>query len=425
MTRVPRFSLWACVLASTGFALSGCSALDSAIDGRAHSVNRSSGDYSSVAILTNIVRASRYEPLNFVNLTAFTGHDTFSSAMPSFVLPPANPVAVGFGSSTASTVFSNDFNVSVLDDPGSYAALLEPVNPALMGLFIKAGYPRELVYLLFFDILKIKDVKTGGVDDYRNLPEKIESDMRRQDLAYHCGDNEKHTDRFQFYKTVCKIEGLVKDGLTIDIDSDFQPSSDAIPSYRLCFDTALTVPEYADGERGGFYATFKPMGNAQPKCEPPDKVHMVHAWTYAESTNPSTTYKYTRNPGEPERKVEDAPHQFRPNYTVLDTDGDIVEIHTRSVLGAYQYLGQLLHNDGQFQSLNLRFADTLDNRLLQLTSADNGECFVSTSYDGKNYCVPNKAANTKRIFSLLRQLVGLLTKPNNQPATQTTRTTPN
>lgn len=159
MTQMLKVLFWLCIVASSAAALGGCSVLDSAIDGRARTVNGASGDYSSVAILTNIVRASRYEPLNFVSLTGFTGHDTFNSAMPSFVLPPANPVVVGFGSSTASTVFSNDFNVSVLDDPDSYAALLEPVNPALMALFVKAGYPRELIYLLFIDYLRVRSPK--------------------------------------------------------------------------------------------------------------------------------------------------------------------------------------------------------------------------------------------------------------------------
>lgn len=190
----------------------------------------------------------------------------------------------------------------------------------------------------------------------------------------------------------------------------------------MCFDTKLPVPVYMEG--GGYYHTFD-SNAATPQCEAPDKANLVLDWNYAESTNPSTTAKIKSNSKKTEEKVIDIPHQFRPNYTVLDSEGDIVEIHTRSVLGAYQYLGQLLHNEVQFENLNLRYADTQDNRLLRLGGSNDSRCFASINYDGEAYCVPNSAANTKRIFSLLRQLVGLLTKPNNQPATPTTRTTPN
>ena len=39
----------------------------------------------------------------------------------------------------------------------------------------------------------------------------------------------------------------------------------------------------------------------------------------------------------------------------------------------------------------------------------NLRCFVATQFNNTNYCVPDQAATTKRIFTLLAQLIGIQT----------------
>ena len=433
MTKLRISSLLSATLGVILPVLGGCSVLDSAIDGRAHTVNKSASDYASVAILRNIIRAKNYEPLNFVTLTAFTGHDTLNAALPSLGIYPSRPT-IGVDNSTVGTTFSNDFNVSVLDDPGSYAALLEPINPALMGLFIKAGYPRELIYLLFIDYIRTPD--QGTVSVYKNFPEPTTED-RDTTRWIGCTDptdrstqNRPHVyGEKVFNKTVCKIESLVRQGLTVEIDSDFQPSADVIPSYRFCFDPALPVPvpdhfnndTFTGGGKFNYFDKFEKGKKSAPKCDAPKATNVLTKWTQPESGNPTVGLSVDAAGKNTSGKQMTIMRKARASYTVIDSSGEILEIHTRSVLGAYQFLGQILHD--QFTNAELRYADTQDYTLLKPLPYDNGECFVSVSDDGETYCIPKSAANTKRIFSLLRQLTGLLTRPNNQPATPTVRTT--
>ena len=48
-----------------------------------------------------------------------------------------------------------------------------------------------------------------------------------------------------------------------------------------------------------------------------------------------------------------------------------------------------------------------DDNLFRVAKAGSGECFVHTYFIDGDYCVPEQAVNTKRIFSILAQLIAL------------------
>ena len=389
-----------CSLIVVGLSVSGCFGINPVdeVEDRSTTMNATSSDYVSLSIFDNIIKASRFEPLNFVSLTSFTGHNTLNMGLPSFNTPLTSPFA--FDSTTLSGQLATDFQVSVLDDPGSYSALLQPSNPATIGLFIKAGYPRELIFILFVDYLTVHNVD-NTTSLYYNLPEETAGSTSKHKCFQ--GTDDVVT---SFDKTLCKIEHYVESGLTVDVDSDSSPQSSVIPSYNLCFDKLLPLPD--TDVRGYRRVPFdQPPLQGMPKCgAPPVKIQGANqeGWTRPQSSDPT-----------PMKGAE--AHVPRPFYVIHQDDGAKVEIHTRSVLGVYQFLGELVkyHFD-----VKLRHADTVDTGLLEVNG--DGNCYVSTKVAGANYCVPNEAVNTKKIFSLLRQITAILVRPSNNMATQTTRT---
>jgi hypothetical protein len=92
----------------------------------------------------------------------------------------------------------------------------------------------------------------------------------------------------------------------------------------------------------------------------------------------------------------------------------------------YRFLGRILAAEAT-EDIRLRQDTNLaeDTRLLAVTDGSGGPCFVSISFEGKPYCVPeNGAEPTKRIFSLLAQLLALKTQSGDLNATPVVRVTP-
>jgi hypothetical protein len=97
------------------------------------------------------------------------------------------------------------------------------------------------------------------------------------------------------------------------------------------------------------------------------------------------------------------------------------EIITRSTVGIYQFLGRILATRTEIRLRCQRDEDE-DTRILAIASDLSGGCFVDLDFDSKVYCVPRRGAeNTKRIFSLLAQLLALRTVPADLAITPTVR----
>jgi hypothetical protein len=62
-----------------------------------------------------------------------------------------------------------------------------------------------------------------------------------------------------------------------------------------------------------------------------------------------------------------------------------------------------------------------DQGLFTATQNFEGPCFVHTWFDDGDYCVPETAANTKRIFSILAQLIAIQTQASDLSFTASVR----
>jgi len=397
--RIPHLSCGAVAL------LAACSTVDT-VDSRAESMNQSAAAYANTATLLNIVRASQYEPLSFVSVTGITGHNTLTGTLglPNGTFGP-NQTATQrlfiFGPNSVGGTASNDFNVSVIDDPGSYQALLTPINPAVIGFFISQGYPRELLFYLFVDRLWIERTP-GHWYEYDNHP--VSAAEAGTDAA---------TSFMEFYG---QMGTLLQEGLTVEVDKSAFPAARIVPPFQICFDPNLPFFAYAadNGKQpenrssgalaGGDYAAIKPGtceigSNWVLPADSPDKKGKDKGAAGHSAAPPSAAWEFKNGQG---RRVR---------------------IYTRSVYGVYQFLGQIVADRLQLDVL--RHTDPADRALITMHQAGFREsCFARASYGTKDWCVPETANNTKRIFGLLHQMVGLNTTPSNQANTATVRTTP-
>jgi hypothetical protein len=402
--------------------LAACTTLGS-IEERAESINLASGKYLSAAILYNILRASEAEPLDFVSFTGVTGHEStnIGIGLPTLIIGPGRTPAQNlflFGPNTIGAAASNDFNVSVVDDPGSQAALLRPVTPATIGFFLnQAEYNPDHVFFLFISKIVDVDKMTGQViRAYENEPygymETSDHCLTVNDFGLNC-----HWIR-GFYS---RLEMLIKNGLSIEVDPTFVPTADQNGKAAFCFDPgiALGTPKAALC-RPALIAENAPVSLAQTVIGSIQRAGSKPAGAAPKTFSINAQINPPKNGG-----------TVKPSFSFPDPNQPSIDVYvyTRSVYGAYRFLGELLNLESKNSLSELPERDVLfrpgpnteGTRILNLTHALSG-CWANVNYEGYWWCVPEGAFATKRTFQILNQLFRLFAAPNNQPVTQTVRT---
>jgi hypothetical protein len=394
---------------AAGF-LAACAMVDT-IDGRFDQINRSSAYARNQSILLNIVRSSRNVPLNFVAVSRISGstQTQFGGGLPSMMVGPY-PIAtgapfatnaagtalnvvepalsrnLGLNSTTlnASTNAANSFDLTVLDSKQFYQALLSPIDLVTLDAFIRQGYSPELLYQVFIE--SVRRTVAGRTFEYRNEPNapcETVSGQRR------C---------FKDAIDVALANGLTIETLSVSNNGAAAAKSSTTVYARMCLDPILAQrfrSEHADFR-------LSEAGQPQPRCG---------FW-------PSEVKAGKQRSAETDTLI------FDVKGTPL---GPVhVEIVPRSTFGVYQFLGRILAAEAT-EHVRLREDTNLaeDTRLLAVTDGSGGPCFVSVSFEGKDFCVPEKGAeSTKRIFSLLAQLLALKTQSGDLNATPVVRVTP-
>jgi hypothetical protein len=343
-------------------------------------------------ILTNIVRASKAEPLAFLQIGKVTGVNSSSNQMglPSMILGPnvpmkivgttatsftpaldkqwvfgANPGASGFSPNSLTTSGSTTFDVNPSETKDFYRGLLLTVEPETLAFFLQQGVAPELLFYLFTD--KIVEEKAGRVTQYVNDP--LDPD------SFH--GFQHYVELAMTYSIVAEPEpgakakpssnnkkgGGDKNGGASDASSQDTQG----PDWRLCFDRSAWGPDAK-------FADNHPMCGSHEKLANPRMV------------------------------------------TFRDRKGELVKLQVfpRSTFAIFQYLGRIVAA-GDAGEIKLRTPEAVgygslrDDRLFVLSRSGPGSCFVAVDYGGGGYCVPDDAINTKRILGLLAQLLALNT----------------
>jgi hypothetical protein len=388
----------AAVAAAMALFCAGC-AYNDHFDNRVDRFDIASEQARDQMILTNIVRASKAEPLAFQSLGQITGSNTSSLQMglPSLVLGPkaalsastraldqqtvfgANPGASGALANGMTTSGSTSFNVTPSETQDFYQGLLEPVEPQTLALFKEQGIADEILFYLFTQ--QVVEERQGEARQIQFVNDRLDPTFEGfhhyVELAMRYGLSAEPTPGAKPGKSAKadKSGKSGKSGKSSSDDSTSEPGTD----WRLCFNRKAWAPDTP-------YADNHPLCGSNEKMKDPRTV------------------------------------------TFRDPRGKLVTAHVfpRSTFSIFQYLGRLVAagDEGQIQLITDQakgHAPLEDDTLFAVVTGAapvGGDCFLTVNYRGANYCVPESALNTKRILGLLVQLLALNTSIRDVGITQ-------
>jgi hypothetical protein len=380
-----------CFLITFVSVILGACAYNDHFDNRINRYDIAAEQARDAMVLTNIVRASHAEPMSFLQLGKISGSNTSTATagLPSVLFGPLSAVAAtatlqkevifgasaggggnGYVGNSASTSGSVNFEASTAETKDFYRGLLTEVDPRTLQFFIQQGVSRELLFYLFTD--KLIEVRNGQTRELRNDP--LSPDFPKfqhaVQLAMDFGLSSEPIAGRASVKEKSKKTSSGHDTQSIDLSQDWQ----------ICFNKTYIQ---------------KPIDT-----------------TYLE---PICGTKH----------ISDDRH----SVSFRGSSGEQVKLSVlpRSPFAIFQFLGRILAA-GEQGRIRLHSDEAIDNGPMRddyLFTVETGPvvgCFLSILYESQNYCVPLEgSANTKRILSLLTQLIALNTSIEDVPLTPTVR----
>jgi hypothetical protein len=375
-------------------------------------IGRSLAKARNEAIFLNLVRASHDYPLAFTAISQVTPSMTNTStlALPSFLVGPqfkgALPTSsaerdVVFGNTTAteSTAISSNFNVATQETSEFYLGFLKPIDLQTLDYFIRQGYSRELLFWLFADSVEMK------------IGPRLLGMRYSPPSDYGCDPHDPRQLCFPDFMVFATAAGLTVEEQTLQSASSAGKAGGGGASKdssgaggaktettifaRFCFDPVLA--EQAQNEMGEEWQIMRRAFNvslATPKCG-------THWNPVGEAQTPQAD---TLN-------FNVGPYVFK--------------ITPRSAYGVFEFLGTLLkmqrdhperlptayvppsHPD--VTGLPMLYTVPDDHSIFTVVQGYSPDCFSHTWFIDGDYCVPESATNTKRIFGLLAQLIAIET----------------
>ena len=410
-------------------ALSACAFTDGTVDSRYDTINRSTDAARNQAILLNIVRASRAEPLNFVAFSKIGGTTSTSMGigLPTFLVGPdralnQKQLTIGNNTLNATVGANSNFDIAILENRDFYSALLTPVDEVTLNFFERQGYPRELLFWLFADSVRI--TYAGKTAEFRNEP----SDEKSCEFVPQRRCFVNYVDAA--IDTGFRVETRVVDKVTTNSEgrSRLVPTTEA----RTCFDPVLADRARREVQQGLRTRMPRLAGTAvNPICgkspwpkESGDSAKRRRADTGSAEGMLSNRLIIQSAPPQKQMPATRSLRDDDSPAPVSATGKQIFEISTRSTYGIYQYLGRILAERAMSQ-VRLDGTGREDAQVLTIVEGGTTACFTEVEDAGRRYCVPAEGAeNTKRIISLLAQLIALKTPQSELPFTPTVRVTP-
>jgi hypothetical protein len=425
-------SMWFRVLLAgllLGGALGACALVDP-VDNRYDTVSRSLAKGRNESIFLNLVRAIHDYPLSFTVVSNVTPSltNTTSLALPSFLFGPhiapytgaggtvASPLFtpgrdVIFGNTTASntTAVSTNFSVSTQETSAFYEGFLKPIDLTTLDYFIRQGYPPELLFWLFTDTVEITE--SGRTFGYRYDPPN-DYGCPQHELRQRCFLDFIHVAAASGLtieeQTLQKSGGAAKGGASDASGGAAKPTTTVYP--RFCFNQVLAtraknaMGDQALGELLKYFAVSAAIFS--PKCglkwNPLTKENIPQADTFSLTVG---AIKFTITP--------------RSAYCVFEFLGAIMKAQregNENPANPYFPIGRL---DVQQPPMLLTVPE--DPYLITVEQKDAADCFSHTWFYDGDYCVPERATTTKKIFSLLAQLIAIQTAAGDLSITPSVR----
>lgn len=424
------------LVAACAMILAGC--VDAVVPSRIHDLNKGTQNLRESAILLNIVRASRSEPLHFVALSKFTGTGSATlnqTLLDNNILKFGAPTNLAIGGASTSAVGGsqgNSFDVGVLENRDFYGGFMSPLDLESLNLLMNAGLSREIVLHSVLQGVRVTNRQTGEPLLFENRPE--------DDAWTEGGATETNS---------AKCKALYPDGP--NGENNFEPVASApiwkrsrdcryqkfLYFLRLAVRFGITVEAVPVAGRAGGGGAAGKVG-AAPRASSPSRGDRDR-----DASSPSARYVVCFDPavarengfkvraGDPgacgKRAQPGDTNEFRFMFNegfMLDAIVPIV----RSPYAVFQFYGELLQSSAanrvRLSQPTLRRDPRREPRLLTVDKGGT-DCFARTSYAGGDYCVPNdQSKNTKEIFVLLNTLVALSTNRSALPQSSTFVLTP-
>jgi hypothetical protein len=420
------------LVAVLALAVGGC--VDSLVPPRVQDLNHGSQNLRESAILLNILRASRSEPLHFVALSRFTGtgsatvNSTFlDNVLTKFGSPSQAPIT-GSGSVAVGGSVGNSFDVGVLENRDFYGGFMSPLDLESLNLLMNAGLNREVVLHSVLQGVRVTNRKTGAPALFENRPGDddwteggvTERNSPRCKALYPAGhDGERNFEPVvsnpiwkrpsdcRYQKFLYFLRLAVRFGITVE----------AVP---------------VAGASGGRKVGAAPRAASPPRHGDRDGEGIGPSARYVVCFDPAIAREHgfdkvkATDPGACGQKLTKDTNEFR----FIFSQGFILEAIVpvvRSPYAVFQFYGELLQGQADQVRLSqpsLRRDPRREARLLTIEKGGT-DCFASTQYAGADYCVPNaNSKNTKEIFVLLNTLVALSTNRSALPVSSSFVLTP-
>lgn len=416
--------------------LSACAVVDP-VDNRYDDISRSWAKARNESIFLNLVRASYDAPLSFTTVSNVTPSMTNATglALPSFSIGPPNclptfgptgaitsractyPTSVPgaatvFGNSTANNnlTVSSNFSVSTQETSAFYTGFLKPIDLQTLAYFIRQGYPPELLFWLFADSFQLQENGSpGSVIGYHYAPPD----------SYGCPRSDPVRRCFREWVWIALLAGLTVEEKTIV--TKFTAKWDSTTIARFCF--SRDAAQQAENAMGPAFAAYI-------------KRKYMHF--------PSLPSPPCGSWGDPKDEAAQAAMITKPQSDTFDftVAGATFRVVPRSAYGVFEFLGNMMkmQRDNIPPTAGKAFfwrpplgepgeaevppvLKTVDGEppLITVVPAGGGDCFVHTWYLKSDFCVPEEAATTKRIFSLLAQLIAIQTAASDLSITPVVR----
>jgi hypothetical protein len=421
-------------------ALGACAVVDP-VDNRYDTVGRSLAKARNESIFLNLVRASHDYPLSFTTIANVTPSltNTTSFSLPSFLLGPSARLATGpalapgftpgrdviFGNTTAgnTTAVSTNFNVSTQETSAFYQGFLRPIDLQTLAYFIRQGYSRELLFWLFTDGFTLQLPNAPQPFGYHYNPPD-DYGCSQIDPKHRCFIDWVHNAAYTGLTVEEKTEqasassSAPKGGASSDHASGGSPKGTSYA--RFCFNPVLAqqaassvAPALVQEAQSNLEVQRTVLFKSPLTCGSPDWVPTDNK-DVAQADNLPLTFSPT--PGGPQI-----------SFTITP----------RSAYGVFVFLGTLMRMQRE-HLVPTRYAYIPPNRpyaaeppvletvhddpqLMTVLQNLGGQCFVHTWFEDGDYCVPEQAATTKRIFSLLAQLIAIQTAASDLSITPVVR----
>jgi hypothetical protein len=385
-----------------------CAVVDP-VDTRYDTISRSIAKARNEAIFLNLIRASHDYPLSFVTISNVTPTMTNASSLglPSFILGPISSVPsaaiVPYGNALLSnttgansTSVSSNFNISTQETSAFYQGFLKPIDLVTLNYFIRQGYPRELLFWLFTDSFEL--TTPYGRFGYRFDPPS----------NYGCSAADPKHRCFGDWVHLAALAGLtVEEKFAHTAGRGGGPGPGKRVYAKFCFSKILgeqaqaivqhTDPSVLQKLKQTFDISGRGLYASPLRCGDP-------------SWDPE---KDAEKPQSDVLPLRSGPFTFRivprSAYGVFVFLGTIIRMQTDHVAPLHGAIPSWVVSPEGLTRPPLLATVPEDAQLVTVLRSPKDRCFSQTWFYDGDYCVPESATTTKRIFSLLAQLIAITT----------------